>query len=149
MKEGIELSFRSAARVLRHVPVCEFRKTAATQRTTSPPSLRIGAIRARCQRYSPAVLRMRYSSSVVLDVSSACAQVRESLSAVVRVDGDKRAFVVECLSLGQASDLEPPIVHPLQASARVARPDDLRQRVGQRSVRIRVVWLCLNLFFMD
>jgi len=62
---------------------------------------------------------------------------------IVRVYGDESALVVECLPFAQASEVEPAIVHPLELALGVARPDNLRQTVGQRPVR-RVVALVLS-----
>ena len=53
------------------------------------------------------------------------------LSPVVGMDGDQRPLVAEGLLLGETGQLDPPLVHPLEAPLGVAGPDDLRKGVGQ------------------
>src|SRR6185503_16636290 len=56
------------------------------------------------------------------------------LVAIVGMDNDERALAVERLVISKARQLEPAVVHPLQLAVRIARPDDLWQRVRQRTI---------------
>ena len=53
---------------------------------------------------------------------------------IVRMDRRQRAGAAERLLLGQARELVPTIVHPLQAALRVPRPENVRKGVGEHAI---------------
>src|SRR5215467_6266718 len=67
--------------------------------------------------------------------------ISRELGVVIGMDCDECAFVLQRLRFGETCELEPPIVDPFELPLRIARPDDLWQRVGQHSLEIHEFWV--------
>src|SRR5215831_9690071 len=53
---------------------------------------------------------------------------------IVRMNRGVSAFAEKRLLFAQAGEIGPAIIYPLEVAVRVARPDDLRQAIGQRTI---------------
>src|SRR5262249_33915199 len=130
----LESPLRRPERDLRFVPVLDVERR-------PEPANDPAAVVAHWRRAGemPPILAMRVANAVFDLGRFRCLDgtrpPSHKLVSIVRVYRDEGALVAKCVFFTQAGEVEPAIVDPFELAVGVARPDDLRQSIGQRTIR--------------